>query len=214
MFDKMSYKLNAECNLTLFFTESKKNKVMETTYRLNGSVKEWWMPVLAGAALLILSIFMITKPVVAFLGLAVLFGWFIFVSGGLHFVFAVRSRKYFSGWIWNLVFGLIEMLLGAALLFQPQLSAQALILYLGFWLIFVAVTRIGFSFVMKDMGVHNWWWSLIAAILTLIFAFMIIINPLIGMFSAVYFVSIPIFVAGILAIMFGIELRKLNKLLN
>ncbi len=187
---------------------------METTYKLNGSVKEWWMPVLIGTGLIALAIFMIFKPITAFIGLAVLFGWFIFLSGGINFVFAVRSRKYFTGWIWNMVFGLIEMAVGAALLFQPELSAQALILYLGFWLIFVAVSRIGFSFVMKDMGIKNWWWTLIAAILMLVFAFMIIINPLIGMFSAVYFVGIPILVTGILAVMFGLELKKLNKLIQ
>ncbi len=187
---------------------------METTYRVNGTIKDWWMPVLTGTALILLSLFMIFKPVATFIGLAVLFGWFIFASGGFNFVFAIRSRKHFNGWIWYMMFGLLEMIIGAALLFQPELSAQALIIYLGFWLSFIGISRISFSFVLKDMGVSNWWWTLLGGILTLIFAFLIIINPIIGMFSAVYFVSIPIFVTGVLAIMFGMELKKINKLIT
>jgi len=187
---------------------------METTYKVNSTIKDWWMPVLTGTALIILSLFMIFRPAATFLGLAILFGWFIFISGGFNLAFAIRNRKKFNGWIWYLLFGLLEMIVGAALLFQPQLSAQALIIYLGFWLTFIAISRISFSFVLKDMGTKNWWWTLLGGILTLIFAFLIIINPIVGMFSAVYFVSIPIFVAGVMAISFGFELKKMNKLIE
>ncbi len=187
---------------------------METLYKLQASVKDWWIPVLTGAALVFISLLMIFFPVPSFAGLAVLFGWGLFAQGGFNLVFAIRSRHAFKGWIWYLMFGLIEMMLGAYLLFQPELAAQALVLYLGFWFTYIGISRISFSFIMKDMGIKNWWWTLIGGILTMLLAFFIILNPVFGMFSVVYLVGFSIFVVGLMALSFGWELKKLNKLLE
>ena len=187
---------------------------MEAIYKLQANIKHWWLPVLTGSLLIIASLLMIIFPVATFAGLAVLFGWSLFVYGGLNFIFAVRNRDVFHGWIWYLMFGLIEMALGAYLLFQPALAAQALVLYLGFWFTFIGISRISFSFVMKDMGIKNWGWTLFGGILVLFLAFFIILNPIIGMFSAVYLVSFATFVTGLLAVSFGWELKKLEKLLT
>ncbi len=184
---------------------------MEAIFKLQANVKHWWMPVLTGSLLILGSLLMIFFPVASFAGLAILFGWSLFVYGGLNFVFAIRNRDSFKGWIWYLMFGLIEMALGAYLLFQPALAAEALILYLGFWFTFIGISRISFAFVMKDMGIKNWGWTLIGGILVLIAAFFIILNPVIGMFSAVYLVSFAAFVTGLMAISFGLELKKLDE---
>ncbi|HFX17984.1 MAG TPA: hypothetical protein ENK64_02440 [Flavobacteriales bacterium] len=187
---------------------------METILKLQANVKHWWMPVLTGSLLILASLLMIIFPVPTFAGLAILFGWSLFVYGGFNFVFAVRNRHSFKGWIWYLMFGLIEMALGAYLLFQPALAAEALVLYLGFWFTFIGVSRISFSFVMKDMGIKNWGWTLAGGILLLILAFLIILNPILGMFSAVYLVSFAVFLTGLLAISFGWEIKKLNDALT
>ena len=188
---------------------------METTYfQLEANIKHWWIPVLTGAILVIGALLMAFFPIPSFAGLAVLFGWGLFVQGGLNLIFAVKSRHAFKGWIWFLMFGLIEMALGAYLLFQPGIAAAALILYLGFWFTYIGISRISFSFVMKDMGIKNWWWTLIGGMLTLLLAFLVVLNPIIGLFSAVFLVSFTIFLIGVLAIMFGWELKKLNDLLD
>jgi len=187
---------------------------MEAIFKLQANVKDWWIPVLTGSLLVFAAFLMIFFPVTSFAGLAVLFGWGLFAQGGFNFVFAVRSRHAFKGWIWYLMFGLIEMALGAYLLFQPELAAQALILYLGFWFTYIGISRISFSFVMKDMGIKNWGWTLIGGILLLILAFLVILNPIFGLFSVVYLVSFSIFLIGVLAISFGWELKKLNNLLD
>ncbi len=184
---------------------------MERAYKILGKINHWWMPFVAGLIMVIVSLLMVFYPGFAFAGLAVWFGWMLFATGGFNFVFAIKSRKVFTGWLWYLFLGLLEMGLGVALLFQPELAAQALILFLGFWLMYVSIMRIVFSFALKQLGDKNWWWTLLAGIIMWIFSFLIIINPIIGAFSAVYFVAIPLFIAGILAMSFGWNLRKLDK---
>ncbi len=187
---------------------------METLYRLQANIKDWWMPVLTGVALSIIALLMMVFPVQTFAGLAILFGWGLFVQGGFNIAFAVRNRHAFKAWIWYLMFGLIEVVLGISLLFQPELAAQALVLYIGFWIVYMAISRISFSFIMKEMEIKNWWLTLIGGILTLILAFLVMLNPILGVFSVVYLVSFSILMVGLMAISFGWEIKKLNKLLN
>jgi len=177
---------------------------------INSKVNQWWIPVLTGIALVLVSLFFMTNPVGTFLGFAILFGWLIFTNGGMNMVFAIRNRHFFDGWIWYLMIGVFEMLLGAALLFQPDLSAESLILFTGFWLMFTAVSRISFSLVLKKMEVSNWWITLLSAILTIILSFLIIVNPIVGMISIVYLVSLPLFISGVMAILFGFQLKSIN----
>jgi len=157
---------------------------------------------------------MIIFPAPTFVSLAVLFGWGLFAHGGFNLVFAARSRHAFKGWTWYLMFGLIEMIMGAYLLFQPKLAGEALLVYVGFWITYMSIARISFAYIMKDMGIKNWWWTLLGGFLTLILAFMIILNPIFGMLSVVYLVSFSVFLMGLMAIMFGLELKKLNNLLE
>ncbi len=187
---------------------------METVYKIQARINHWWLPVLTGILLVVAALMMIIFPVATFTGLAVLFGWSLFVYGGTNFVFGVRNRKVLHAWLWYLMTGLLEIALGAYLLFQPDIAAEALVLYLGFWFTFIGVSRISLSILMKDMGIKKWWWTLIGGMLVLFLAFFTILSPIIGMFSAVYLVSFAIFVTGLMAISLGWELKKLEKSLN
>lgn len=177
--------------------------------KTNNTLKEWWIPVLTGIALVFISIFFMMLPLETFLVFTILFGWMIFANGGFNTVFAIRNRHVFERWYLFLIIGLLEMVIGAVMLFQPELSANTLILFTGFWLTFSAITRIVLSFWMKKEKVSNWWLLLISGIILLIFSISILINPLIGIISIVYLVSIPIFVTGVMSIIFCFQLKKL-----
>lgn len=177
---------------------------------LENKINKWWIPVLIGVSLSAIALFLMSQPVGTFLGLTIVFGWLIFMSGVFNMVFAIQNKKVFDGWVWYLMIGIFEIILGIALLLQPQLSAESLIIFTGFWLLFSAASQISFSLVLKKMEVTTWWVNLLAAIFTMFFAFLIIINPLVGMFSVVYLVTIPLFISGLIAIYFGIQMKKLN----
>jgi len=180
--------------------------------KFTNKINYWWIPVLTGVFLIALSIFFISKPVSAFLGFTVLFGWMIFTDGGMNLIFAIRNRKIFDSWIWHLLIGIFEILVGVVLLFQPQISAESLILFAGFWLMYSAVSKISYSFVLKKSGTKNWWFTLISGIITFIFAFFMIANPVLGIFGIVYLTSLTILISGITALIFGLQIRKLNKI--
>ncbi len=181
-----------------------------TTY-LENPIKKWWLPVLVGAFLIGGGFYMMTQPLAAFMGFALLFGAMIFSAGVLNAAFAIMNRKQFDHWIWYLMIGVFEIIIGVALLLQPDISQQSLILFTGFWLLFAAVSRMSFAFVLKKMNLKQWWVYLITAIAIALFAFLIIINPVFGILGVVYLITIPIVLTGIIAVYLGLQLRKLNK---
>lgn len=174
-------------------------------------INKWWIPVLLGVLLFVASIYIVSKPMNAFLGLALVFGWFILFNGLMNIIFSVQNRKVFDDWIWYLLLGLFEAVIGGALLFQPQMSAEALILFAGFWMLFIAMSRISNAFLFKKMKISTWWLPLISGILIFIFSFLILINPLIGALSIVYLTAIPLMIYGTIAIYFGLKIRQFNK---
>ncbi len=177
---------------------------------LINKIKHWWIPVLLGALLVVSSFYIASQPVEAFISLTLLFGWLIAFNGISNIIFAIRNRNFFDAWHWNLMFGIFETVLGIILILQPHLSAESLMLFTGFWLMFSAISRISFSWVLKNMSIQDWWLSLISGIIMLIFSVLIIINPVFAVISIVYLVSIPIAILGFLAILFGFQIRKLN----
>jgi uncharacterized membrane protein HdeD (DUF308 family) len=178
---------------------------------MKNKINQWWILVIIGLLLSGIGIFLMTKPVGTFIGLTIMFGWLIFSVGGMNLVFAIRNKSYFKDWVWYLLLGIVEMLIGAALLFQPELSASSLIIFTGMWMMFTAVSRINGAIVLKKLGDSYWGAYLILGILTFLFSFLIIINPIFAMFAIVYSVAIPMILAGITIIYFGIQLKKITE---
>ena len=175
------------------------------------NVINWQIPILTGIIFIAIGVFLIFNPAHSFVGLTILFGWSIFVIGGFNLAFALSNRKRMKDWVWYLAIGIFEMIVGATLLFQPGLSAQVLIIFTGFWLLFNSVMRLSFSLILKDLGVKSWWWTLLGAIVTMILSFLVILNPIIGFLTVVYLVAFPLIIAGSLAILFGFQLKKLKS---
>ncbi len=172
------------------------------------SITKWWIPFLIGILMVAVSIVFLTHTVETFIGLSILFAFSIFVSGGSYMAFALSNRKVLESWGWYLFLGILEMLIGVALLFQPHISMEAFILFIGFWLTFYALHIIHYAFILKNINFSSWWLQLILGLFILIFGFLTIINPIIGIFSIVYFTAFPIMMIGIAAIALGWKLKE------
>ena len=63
----------------------------------------------------------------------------------------------------------------------------------------------------KKEGVLNWGWILLFGVLIIIFAFMSIVNPLIGAGYLVFTLAFSIFLLGIANIFLALQLRKVKS---
>ncbi len=175
-------------------------------------VKNWWVPLLIGIALVVTSILVVMKPVKAYLALSLLFSWLILVSGLLNITFSLWNRKNMDGWGWYLFLGIIETAIGATMLSNPPLSAEVLLLYMGFWFAFRGAMAIGYAWSFRQIGIKGWGWLMASGILTLLFSFFMVMNPIFGIISIITLTALSFLFLGLFSIQLGWELRKINQL--
>jgi len=178
---------------------------------ITGTIKNWWVFLIIGILLLIGSYYMFSTPVESFIGLAGLFSALILVSGLFRIFFALTNKDDIENFGLYLAGGVLDVIVGFLLLKYPGITLVLFSLFIGFWLLFRGFNVISISFQVKKMEDSNWFWILLFGILVVIFAFMAIINPLIGASYLVITLALAIMFAGIANIFLALRLRKVKS---
>lgn len=176
-----------------------------------GTVKNWWVFLIIGILLLIGSYYMFTTPVESFIGLAGLFSALILVSGLFRVFFALTNKDDIENFGLYLAGGVLDVIVGFILLKYPGMTLVLFSLFIGFWLLFRGFNIISISFQVKKQEDSNWFWILLLGIMVVIFAFMAIVNPLIGASYLVITLALAIMFAGIANLFLALRLRKVKS---
>ncbi|HHH54248.1 MAG TPA: HdeD family acid-resistance protein [Bacteroidetes bacterium] len=179
------------------------------TFKVTNKINQWWWPLVMGIIMIIFSFYLMFMPLPAFVGISIFFASLIFASGIIHIIFSLTNRKIMEDWGWYLAMGIFEILVGLAMIFQPGLAMTTVIIFTGFWLMFRGIMGISLAWEMKKIGIKNWGWSMFWSILTLIFSWIILINPVVGILGVVVLTAIPILFLGILAVMLSFVFKSL-----
>lgn len=166
---------------------------------------------LTGILAIALGVLFITTPESALLSLAMLFAIGFVINGISEMSFTLANRKGNSGWGWNLVAAIIDILLGTLLLSLPGLTIVMLIYFIGFWILFRSIWAIGASIELQTLGVRGWGWVLVIAILGVLFSFSFILSPVFGGSFIVAFAAISFVMYGVFRIALGLRLRSIKK---
>jgi uncharacterized membrane protein HdeD (DUF308 family) len=120
--------------------------------------------------LILAGFFAILVPVISGLGITLLFGWLMILSGITHLVFAFKTHTT-GGVIWEIIIGIIYLFTGIYLIFHPVAALFALTLILACYLFFEAIFEFVQYFQIRPR--HGAGWLLVDGIITLILAIMI-----------------------------------------
>ena len=176
------------------------------------AVKDWWLLLLTGIALLIIGIVVFAFPAQSYIGMSLMFGWLILLSGIFQVILSTANKHYITGRGWMLAGGIIEIVLGAILVWNVALSAATLPIFLGFWLMFRGFSAIGLGGDMSSMNVPGSAWTIISGILLLLCSLWVLIQPLVfGTTMVVVWVGISLLFAGIAAISLAMQLKSAHK---
>ncbi len=179
---------------------------METT-----TLKNWWIPLLKGIILIILSILVFMNPGGAILGLALYIGIAFLFAGFVILFSAISFRNQIKGWGWRFAEGLVDIFFGFILIYNPGLTAVVMSFMIGFWFLFYGITSLTDSFGQKDEGVSNWWVGLLWGILAIIFGFWVMFRPFAGAITIVTLMGIFFMIAGIFNVVSSFVLKGMKK---
>ncbi|WP_300738369.1 HdeD family acid-resistance protein [uncultured Alistipes sp.] len=185
------------------------DKISSLIEQSKQAVRHWWLLLVVGVALLAVGILVFIYPARSYLDLSVLFGWLILFSGVMEVVLAARSRHFVTGRGWMLAGGIIEIILGAILIFNVALSAVTLPIFLGFWLLMRGFATIGLASDMHVLGIRGSGWTVLTGVLLLICSLWMLLQPLaFGTTAVVVWVGLSLLFAGISTVSLSLQLRS------
>jgi uncharacterized membrane protein HdeD (DUF308 family) len=120
--------------------------------------------------LIVAGILAIAVPPAAGVAVAILVAWLLVFSGGVHLVFAWYTRTA-GGLVWELLLGVLYVLVGGYILFHPVAGLASLTLVLAIYLFMEGILEFILSFRLRPMP--GWGWLMFDGIVTLILAVLI-----------------------------------------
>ncbi|MDD6210618.1 MAG: HdeD family acid-resistance protein [Bacteroidales bacterium] len=185
---------------------------METIYEnMKCAAKNWWLSLILGILFIGFSLLLMFTPLESYIALSIAFSIIMFISGIFEIVFSISNRKDSSVWGWYLAAGIIDLLIGFYLMFNPGVSMILIPFIVAFWLMFKGFSGIGNAINLQRYGAKNWGWAFVLGILAIICSIAIIWQPVAGALSVVYMIAYAFLFIGIFRIMFSFQLKKLGK---
>lgn len=117
-------------------------------------------------------------------------GW-VFALLGIVQIFQAFQVQGWGGFIWALLFGLLSLIVGGSLIFNPLAGMISLTLLVAVLFIATGVVKIMYSFSLRP--VTGWGWVLFSGFVSLVLGVMILAD-------------FPASAASILGILLGVEL--------
>lgn len=158
-----------------------------------------------GILMICLGIYMWFHPVATLIALALYLGVVFVVVGVGYLTLAFHID---SGWY--LALGLLDILVGVLFISNLGVTAESLPIIFAIWTLFVGVLQVSEAFFRKRTD-YPWEWELISGLVGILFAILIMVNPMIGAFAITILMGSYIVLYGVLGIIEYNYIRKFNR---
>ena len=139
--------------------------------------RHWWVPVLRGVAAIIFGVIAFTHPVMAAATLVLFFGAWVLIDGIFRVVGAIGHRASDSDWGFNLIIGILGIIVGLLTFHAPAITALALVIYIAAWAMMIGATEIALAIKMRR-EIKGEWFLILMGLASIIFAGLLFWNPL------------------------------------
>jgi uncharacterized membrane protein HdeD (DUF308 family) len=167
--------------------------------------------VVRGVAAIVFGMLAFVYPGLTVAILVLFFGAWVLVDGVFRVVGAVGGRATDPEWGWHLVIGILGIMIGFLTFHAPRITALALVIYIAAWALMIGATEIALAIKLRR-EIKGEWFLILMGLLSILFAFMLLWNPIPGALALVWLIGAYAIAFGILGIIFGIRLRGLATL--
>src|SRR6266545_1808479 len=175
--------------------------------------RHWWVPVIRGIAAIIFGIIAFVYPGLTVAVLVLLFGAWVLVDGVFRVAGAIGHRGSDPDWGFNLVIGILGIIIGFLTFHAPGITALALVIYIAAWALMIGATEIALAIKLRR-EIKGEWFLILMGLASIVFAVMLLWNPIPGALALVWLIGSYAIIFGILGIFFGFRLRSLRTPLS
>ncbi|HZS17088.1 MAG TPA: HdeD family acid-resistance protein [Candidatus Udaeobacter sp.] len=170
--------------------------------------RHWWVPVIRGIAAIVFGIIAFVYPGLTIATLVLFFGAWVLIDGIFRVIGAIGHRGSDPDWGWQIVIGIVGIIIGLLTFHAPQVTALALVVYIAAWALMIGATEIAFAIKVRR-EIKGEWFLILMGLASIIFAVLLLWNPIAGAAAVIWLIAWYAIVLGILAIFFGFRLRSL-----
>ena len=137
-------------------------------------IRPWWVAMIQGIALIIMSIYVLNNPLNALKGISVWIGVLIFftgIVGIISWLFADRDAREFGSLVWSL----ITFVLGILMLMHLFATTRMITILFGLWMVFLGLHFIESGLIFKKHQPFRWT-TVIAGLICIFAAVVLIFN--------------------------------------
>ncbi len=173
--------------------------------------RHWWVPVIRGIAAIVFGVIAFVYPGLTIAVLVLLFGAWVLVDGVFRMVGAIGHRASDSDWGFNLIIGILGIIIGFLTFHAPGITALALVIYIAAWALMIGATEIAVAIKLRR-EIKGEWFLILMGLASIVFAILLLWNPVLGAATLIWIMAWYAVIFGVLAIIFGLRLRSLPAL--
>lgn len=155
---------------------------------------------LISVLLLILSIFLMLKPLSSINVIVRLFAGIIVIDGIIHIVSYFKTPREFKIFSFEFLEGIVEIIAGGFTLFFPQWISTIFPIIIGVWIILSSIIKFQLALNLKNVERSNWLMLLLLSIITMVLGIIIIFNPIISTITITAISGIILFTSELINI--------------
>ena len=160
---------------------------------------------------LLLGIFLLIKPELANSLIGYCVGTIVALSGIMSLVTYFKNKTNFKYMNIQLVYGILTLIAGVAIIINPLSVSKLIIICLGIWMVINGIIKINTALMLKNNKEETWSLILVIAILTILCGSMLIFNPFSGTMVVTQVIGVFVIIYSILDAMQWILIKKRSK---
>jgi uncharacterized membrane protein HdeD (DUF308 family) len=173
--------------------------------------KKWWAYLMMGCLFILIGLWIFITPTTSFLSLSLFFSLALSVVGVFEMVFSIKIIRESKNWLGFFARGLIDLVIGTLLLFNPFFTMNLLPYLLAVWIMYRGIRALFFAYRLKSYGIKQWYRNLIFGTITFVFGLLIIFYPVLGGHSITYSVAGAFLLLGFFNFSKAYQLNKLRN---
>jgi len=166
------------------------------------------VPVIRGIAAIVFGVIAFVYPGLTVAVLVLLFGAWVLVDGIFRVIGAIGHRASDKEWGFDLIIGIVGIIIGFLTFHAPQITALALIIYIAAWALMIGATEIALAIKLRR-EIKGEWFLILMGLVSIVFAVMLLWNPAVGAAALIWIMAWYAVILGVLGIIFGFRLRSL-----
>lgn len=168
------------------------------------AAQNWGVFLLRGVLLLLLGVFALVLPGQTLAFLILIFAWYALLDGILAIGAGMGAP---GGPRWSIILGgILGVGIGVYTLFNPGVTAVALVYLIGAFAIVRGLSEVGTAIYLRKM-IEGEWLYILSGVVSVLFGAFVIVSPGTGVLAVLWLIGYYAIFAGVLSIVIGLRLR-------